>query len=87
MTVLPALLQDLENGLWACGTPHSVNPNVPPMTAEFVTAMVKGGSNGFGLKAGDATSGPLVKTYEGARPPGYQPMRKQGEGGRGNAGW
>jgi len=35
--------------------------------------MVKGGSNGFALKSGDATRGLLLKTYEGARPPGYQP--------------
>lgn len=64
----------MENGLWACGTPDSVNPAVPAMRGvPFVTAMVKGGSNGFALKSGDATRGPLLKTYEGARPPGYQP--------------
>lgn len=74
----PWVMADLENGLWACGTPASSNPNVFPARFDFVTAMVKGGSSGFGLKQGDATAGLLNKTYEGARPPGYQPMQKQG---------
>ncbi len=74
----PFVMTDLENGLWACGTPHSVNTAVTPSTSEFVTAMVKGGANGFALKQGDATQGPLTKTYDGPRPPGYQPMKKQG---------
>ena len=71
-------MSDLENGLWACGTPNSVNPAVFPVKFEFAVAMVKGGTNGFALKASDATRGPLIKTYEGPRPPGYQPMKKQG---------
>ena len=71
-------MADLEDGLWACGTPRATNAATVPMRAPFVTAMVKGGADGFGLKAGDATRGPLVKPYEGPRPPGYQPMRKQG---------
>lgn len=32
----------------------------------------------FALKGGDATQGALVTMYDGARPPGYQPMKKQG---------
>ena len=41
--------------------------------------MLKGGSSGFGLKGGDATrAGGLATLYSGARPPGYQPMKKQG---------
>jgi len=74
----PWVMADLEDGLWACGTPRATNAATVPMRAPFVTAMVKGGADGFGLKAGDATRGPLVKQYEGPRPPGYQPMRKQG---------
>jgi hypothetical protein len=75
----PWVMTDLENGIWACGTRHSTNTAVLPMRGvPFVTAMVKGGSNGFGLKNGDATRGALVKTYEGPRPTGYQPMKKQG---------
>jgi non-reducing end alpha-L-arabinofuranosidase len=40
--------------------------------------MVKGGSNGFALKGGDATTGRLQTLWDGPRPPGYQPMKKQG---------
>ena len=40
--------------------------------------MVKGGSNGFALKGGDATQGGLTTMYDGPRPSGYQPMKKQG---------
>ena len=40
--------------------------------------MVKGGSNGFALKGGDATQGGLKTMWDGARPNGYQPMKKQG---------
>ena len=41
--------------------------------------MVKGqGGAGFGIKVGDASAGPLLTTYEGARPPGYSPMKLQG---------
>ena len=45
---------------------------------DFVVAMVKGGANGFALKASDATQGKLQLMYDGPRPPGYQPMKKQG---------
>ena len=75
-----ALQADLEDGLWACGTPGAANPAALPLRAAFVTAMVKGGTNGFGVKQGDATRGNLTKTYEGPRPPGYQPMKKQARG-------
>ena len=44
----------------------------------FVTAMVKGGTDGFALKGGDATQGKLTTMYDGPRPPQYQPMKKQG---------
>ena len=40
--------------------------------------MVKGGANGFALKASDATAGKLQTMWDGPRPRGYQPMRKQG---------
>lgn len=72
----PWIMADLENGLWA-GDTH-VNPGNPSIDAEYVTAMVKGGRNGFGLKGGNAQSGPLVTLFDGPRPPGYQPMKKQG---------
>jgi non-reducing end alpha-L-arabinofuranosidase len=74
----PAACAQLEDGLWACGQ-GPFNPQDVPQTSPFVTAMVKGGSNGFALKGGDATvPGGLRTLYDGPRPPGYQPMKKQG---------
>jgi len=72
----PWVMADLEDGLWAGN--QQVNPNYPPVTFAYVVAMVKGGTNGFALKAGDATQGKLNTMYDGPRPKGYQPMRKQG---------
>jgi hypothetical protein len=40
--------------------------------------MVKGRSGGFALKGGNAQSGTLTTIYDGARPSGYNPMKKQG---------
>jgi hypothetical protein len=72
-------MADLENGLWGCAAPRSINPNITGFTnVPYVTAMVKGGSNGFALKGGDATTTDLRTLYDGPRPPGYQPMQKQG---------
>lgn len=74
----PWVMADIENGLWA-GKDKVEASNTPITGAEFVTAMVKGGSNGFALLGGDATrSDGLKKLYEGPRPPKYQPMKKQG---------
>ena len=39
---------------------------------------MKGGTNGFAIFAGDAQLGSLVEKYNGPRPDGYQPMKKQG---------
>jgi hypothetical protein len=74
----PWVMADLEDGLWACNASSAVNPLATPQTSDFVVGMVKGGSTQWGVKAGDAAKGPLVKTWEGPRPRGYQPMRKQG---------
>jgi hypothetical protein len=77
----PALLRLLRESY---RTHHStdpslqVNPTNTPVTSEYVTAMVKGGENGFALKAGDATMGTLTTMFDGPRPNGYQPMKKQG---------
>ena len=40
--------------------------------------MVKGGTDSFAIKGGDATRGVLKVMYDGPRPAGYQPMKKQG---------
>ena len=72
----PWIMADLEHGVWAGNA--TVNNQNTPMTSDFVFGMVKGGENGFALKGGDA-NGALLKTlYDGPRPPGYQPMKKQG---------
>jgi len=45
----PWVMADLENGLWAGN--ERVNQNYPSITGwNFVTGMVKGGTNGFALK-------------------------------------
>jgi hypothetical protein len=72
----PWVMADLENGLWA-GNNKENDQNLP-MRTEYVTAMVKGNTNGFALKASDATNGKLRTMYDGPRPNGYQPMKKQG---------
>ena len=72
----PWVMADLENGLWG-GNEH-VSPGNHPIVADFVTAMVKGDSgNHFALKGGDATTGTLTVLYDGVRPNGYHPMKKQ----------
>jgi hypothetical protein len=73
----PWVMADIENGLWAGN--ETVQGSNTPINATFVTAMVKGGSNGFALLGGDATKADgLRKLYEGPRPPQYQPMKKEG---------
>ena len=71
----PWIMADLENGLWAGNT--TVQPQ-PPMVAEYVFAMVKGATDGFTIKGGDANGGSLATLFDGPRPAGYQPMNKQG---------
>ena len=39
-----------------------------PLRYDFVFAMLKGGAQGFALKAGDATMGKLQTMYDGPRP-------------------
>jgi len=72
----PWVMADLENGLWAGN--EKVNPKNPSIVADYVTAMVKGRAGGFTLKGGDAQSGTLKTLYDGVRPKGYNPMKKQG---------
>jgi len=77
----PWVMADLENGLFGCAaSPNgSLCSNNPTISNTFVTAMVKGHSgNSFGLKEGNSQSGGLATVYNGARPSGYSPMKKQG---------
>lgn len=69
----PWIGADLENGIY--GGPF-VNNSF--LHSDFVTAMVKGGVNGFTVKGGNASSGKLTTLFDGPRPHGYQPMHKAG---------
>ena len=71
---------DLKNGIYY-GNPNgsTFNPGNMPLGYPFVFAMLKGGTDGFALKAADATQGKLQTMWDGARPsPRYQPMQKRG---------
>ena len=77
----PWVAADLENGMFECDvcktTVCSTYTSITGFT--FVTGMLKGYSgNRMGLKAGNAASGALQTKWDGKRPPGYSPMKKQG---------
>lgn len=79
---------DLEQGMYyGGGNATQQNNKSKPLRHDFVSLMLKGRSDGFALKGGDASSGKLSTMYDGARPDpklckdpksGYQPMRKEG---------
>jgi hypothetical protein len=71
----PWVMADLENGLWA-GDQRAAQ--APSIIFQFVTAMAKGKKGGFALKGGNAQTGKLQSLYNGARPAGYETMKKQG---------
>jgi hypothetical protein len=73
----PWVMADMENGVFA-GPSFAANPTDTPLTSAYVTAMVIGRSGSFGLKGGNAQTGALTTMYDGARPTGYNPMKKQG---------
>ncbi|MFG2666629.1 alpha-L-arabinofuranosidase B [Streptomyces sp. NPDC048387] len=75
----PWVMADLENGLFS-GVNQHFNANDPSVDNRFLTAMVKGGSNQWAIRGGNAQSGTLSTYYSGVRPnvPGYNPMKKQG---------
>lgn len=74
----PWVMADLEDGLFA-GQSFAAPATNTSMTSAYVTAMVKGNSgNSWAIKGGDAQSGNLKSLYSGARPSGYNPMKKQG---------
>jgi hypothetical protein len=75
----PWVEADLENGLFAGGPGPTMGVSTnTSLTSTYVTAMVVGRSGTFALKGGDATTGTLKTMYDGARPNGYSPMKKQG---------
>jgi hypothetical protein len=88
----PWVMADLENGVYAGGQKTGAVASNTSLIANYVTLMLKGPSgNHMTLKGGDAQSGSLVVKYDGPRPAGYSPMKKQGAvelgvGGDGSAG-
>ncbi|KAI9985614.1 hypothetical protein PInf_004995 [Phytophthora infestans] len=73
----PWIMADLEDGLFGCADKYC--RNTPTVNNPYLVAMLKGRSGGtFALKQGNAQSGPLQTTYDGARPKGYTVMKKQG---------
>jgi len=74
----PWVMADLENGLFAGQSFTAPATNIS-MTSAYVTGMVKGNSgNSWAIKGGNAASGTLTTLYSGARPTGYNPMKKEG---------
>jgi hypothetical protein len=74
----PWVQADLEWGLYSGGS-QAWNPNQRAFTSRYVTAMLKNnGTSRFALKGADAQSGGLTTLWDGALPPGYSPMKKQG---------
>ena len=71
----PWVMADLENGLWAGDQRDAPAPSI---NFTYVTAMAKGRKGGFALKGGNAQGGALQTLHEGARPAGYDTMKKQG---------
>ena len=81
---------DLEAGMYyGGGNQTRVNMQNTPLTSDFVSLSLKGRTDGFTLKGGDATRGSFKTMYDGPRPDEkiaadcgsgnhYQPMRKQG---------
>ena len=73
----PWVMADMENGVFA-GPSFAANAMDTPLTSAYVTAMVIGRSGTFALRGGNAQTGTLTTMYDGARPTGYNPMKKQG---------
>jgi len=74
----PWVMADLEDGIYAGGSTAAPATNTP-LIAAYITGMLKGPSgNRFVLKGADAQSGGLATKYDGSRPAGYSPQKKQG---------
>lgn len=73
----PWIMADLENGLFS-GYNSKNNAGDPSISHRFLTAVLKGGPNKWALRGGNAASGALSTFYNGQRPAGYNPMKKEG---------
>jgi len=72
----PWIMGDLEWGLFS-GASAGYN-NIPSVNHNYVTAIVKGEPNHWAIRGGDAQSGSLSTMFDGVRPSGYNPMKKEG---------
>ncbi|RQX04500.1 arabinofuranosidase catalytic domain-containing protein [Micromonospora arida] len=72
----PWIMADLEWGLFS-GVNAGYN-NIASINHRFVTAMVKGEPNHWAIRGGNAQSGSLTTYFDGPRPNGYHPMKKEG---------
>ncbi|MEU4745995.1 arabinofuranosidase catalytic domain-containing protein [Actinosynnema sp. NPDC023658] len=72
----PWVMADLEWGLFS-GVNAGYNRN-PTINHRFVTAIVKGEPNHWAIRSGNAQAPGLSTVFDGPRPNGYNPMRKQG---------
>jgi len=73
----PWIMADLEDGLFS-GQGAKNNPGNPTISHRFLTAMLKGKTNQWAIRGGNAASGALSILYDGVRPRGYSPMKKEG---------
>ena len=73
----PWIMADLENNLFS-GENTGLNSANPTISDRFITAIVKGESNEWAIRGGNAASGSLSTYYSGVRPSGYNPMEKEG---------
>ena len=72
----PWIMMDMEWGLFS-GVNARYNP-MPPVSHRFLTAIVKGEPNHWAIRGGNAQSGGLTNYFDGRRPNGYHPMKKEG---------
>lgn len=75
----PWVMADLENNLFSGYNTgeNAANPSISS-SDRFLTAVVKGGTNEWAIRGGNAASGSLSTYYSGVRPSGYNPMKKEG---------
>ncbi len=75
----PWVQADLEYGIFASNSSSTWNSKEVTMNSTYVTAMLKNnGTTNYALKGANAQSGALTTLWDGALPPGYNPMKKQG---------
>ncbi len=82
----PWVMVDQENNIFS-GAVARFNANDPTIPYRFVTALSNsGGGNRWTISAADAQQGALTTYYDGVRPSGYWPAKREGGIGLGNGG-